>query len=338
VDLVDRFAQRFVELRVAHLVAQVVQQRAAEAGDDATVLRQFGASLGAAEAAGQSDDAQHLGMIHQRIEQAWRSRQRQLQHHLLALGQRVQILEDFLQQYLVGLGALGGLDVHFGLDDRHQSPGEHLAADVELLRDHGGDALAIGEVDDRPLLGAEHAQPLGAGEQGIEFGHRLHHLDAVRLVLQALVDLDEGDDAALDQRGRGRLAIDAAVHGAFEQDRAQHLLSTEGRRGDDAAAHRVDKAEHLLVVRPGAFLDAIALERLGRRTAALVERGDEAVTLGDLLLHILIQHLHIPSLMAPPLRQRENPIKRRLWPRRRHGAGHRPLLQAVSDAPAAPQE
>ena len=35
----------------------------------------------------------------------------------------------------------------------------------------------------------------------------------------------------------------------------------------------MDQAEHLLVIAPGAFLDAIALERLGRRTAALVERG-----------------------------------------------------------------
>ena len=44
-------------------------------------------------------------------------------------------------------------------------------------------------------------------------------------------------------------------------------------------AHLVDEVEHLLVARPGAFLDAIALERLGRGPARLVERGDEAVAL-----------------------------------------------------------
>src|SRR3546814_7985283 len=63
------------------------------------------------------------------------------------------------------------------------------------------------------------------------------------------------------------------------------LVAVEAGRGDDAAAHRVDQAEHFLIVRKGVFADAIALERLGRRTAALVERGDEPLTRFDLVEH-----------------------------------------------------
>ena len=111
--------------------------------------------------------------IRQRIEQAGLGGQRELEHHLLAFGQGVELLEDFLEQDLVGLGAFGRLDVHFGFDNRHQTAGQHLLADFELLRDHGGNALAIGEVDDRAFLGAEHAQALGAGEQRVEFSFAL---------------------------------------------------------------------------------------------------------------------------------------------------------------------
>src|SRR3546814_6161017 len=45
VDLVDRLAQRAVEFLVAHLVAQVGEQSAREAGDHAVVLRTLPAGL-----------------------------------------------------------------------------------------------------------------------------------------------------------------------------------------------------------------------------------------------------------------------------------------------------
>ena len=48
----------------------------------------------------------------------------------------------------------------------------------------------------------------------------------------------------------------------------------------------------------GAFLDAIALQRLGRRTAALVQRGDKSVTAGDFRHHFLVEHLHTPFVGA----------------------------------------
>jgi hypothetical protein len=70
--------------------------------------------------------------------------------------------EQLVQQDLVGLGTLGALDVLLGLQHRHQPGGEHLPADVELLLDDRGDALAVGEIDHRALLGAEHAELLRA--------------------------------------------------------------------------------------------------------------------------------------------------------------------------------
>ena len=276
-------------------MAQVIEQRAAEAGDDAAILGQLDTGFGTGKATRQSDDAQHAGMIHQRIEQTGLGRQRQFQHHLLVVRQRVERLDQFVEQDRIGFRAFRRLDVHFRLDDRHQPGGENLLTNFKLLLDHGSDAFAVGEVDDRTLLGAEHAQRLGAVQQHIEIGVRLHQLNAIGFILQPLVDLDEGHDALVDQRLRGGLAIDGAVHRALEQDRAQHLVAGEDGRGDDAAAHRVDQAEHFLVIGPSPLFDAIALERLGRRTAALVERGDETITVGDFLFHGLIQHLHIPS-------------------------------------------
>ena len=114
-------------------------------------------------------------------------------------------------------------------------------------------------------------------EQRVEVGHRLHHLNAVLLGLQALVDLDEGHDAAVDQRLRRRLAVDLPSIVRSNRIAPITLPRAEAGRGDDPRAHLVDEVEHLLVAGPRALLDAVALQRLGRGPARLVERGDEAV-------------------------------------------------------------
>src|SRR3712207_8186659 len=43
-------------------------------------------------------------------------------------------------------------DVDLGLEDRHQPGGQHLAADLELLRDDRLDAGVVRELDDGTLL------------------------------------------------------------------------------------------------------------------------------------------------------------------------------------------
>src|SRR6185503_1767231 len=195
------------------------------------------------------------------------------------------------------LGPVRTLDVRLRLDDRHHAMREHLPGDLELLSDADGDARRVRLVDYRTLFGAEHAQTLRSLEQLIEAGIRLHQLDSVLLRLEALVDLDEGNDAAVDQRLRGRLAVDGAVHRPLEQDCAQDLAVREAGRGDDPSAHLVDEVEHLLVAGPGALLDAVTRQRLGRGAARLVECGNEAVALPDLRFHLRLIH-HSPFLLA----------------------------------------
>src|SRR5262249_35249251 len=118
----------------------------------------------------------------------------------------------------------------------------------------------------------------------------------------------------VDQRLRNRLAVDLAVHRPLEQDRADDLAAGEAGRRDDAAPHLVDEAEHLLVVRPCAVLDAIALQRLGRGATRLVERGDESVASLHFRHHLLLVHRHpccssaaTPGSVRPSIHSRNAP-------------------------------
>ena len=200
------------------------------------------------------------------------------------------MFENFLSHQHVAFGPRGALDIDLGLEDRHHAFGQYLEPDLELLRYDRCDAGGIDRIDHRAFLGPEHAERLGLIEQCIEFGHRLHQLDAIGLVFQTLVDLDERHDTLFDQRSGHRLAIDSTVHRPFEQDRAEHFLAGEARRRNDPAAHVMDQREHFLLVGPGPLIDAIPLERLGGRSARLIERGDEALAAGNLLHHLWIEH------------------------------------------------
>ena len=289
-DFVDGRAERGVELVLGHLRAQIFEQSAAEAGDDAVVLGQFRASLGPRIAARQRHHAQHARVSHQRIEQARFHRQAELEHHFICARpktfKRVERLEQFFEQDLVDVRAGRAFDVHFGFEHRHQPGGEDLLPHFELLRDDRGDAFAVGRLDDRTLLGTEHAQRLRLCQQRIQIGHRLHQLDAIHLVFQAFVDLDERYHALGDQRLRHRYAIYGSIHRALEQDRAQDLVAVERLAANDPAAHVVDQAEHRIVARIFGFFNAIALERLGRRATRLVERCDKAVSASNLCGHV----------------------------------------------------
>ena len=133
---------------------------------------------------------------------------------------------------------------------------EHLAGNLELLarRARRCPSRLAALMTDRSLV-PNTPSAFARSSSAVELRHRLHQLDAVLLVLQALVDLDEGHDALVDQRLRGRLSVDRAVHRPLEQDRADHLAAAEAGRGDDPRAHLVDEVEHLLVAAPCALLD-----------------------------------------------------------------------------------
>ncbi len=108
VNLTDRLAECGIEFRVAHLLTQILQQRAAEAGDHAAILRQFPAGVRPAAATGKRHHAQHAGMIDQRVEQAGRFGNTELQHELVAARHGIQSLEEFLLQDLVGTRRASG--------------------------------------------------------------------------------------------------------------------------------------------------------------------------------------------------------------------------------------
>ena len=183
-------------------------------------------------------------MVDQRLVETVHRGQRQLQHDLPV--HAVQSLQDFIPQDLLGLGLVHDLDVHFRLQDRHQAVAQNLPPDGELLIDVRGDALGVGRVDHRAHLGAEDTLRDGAFQKIVQIAHRLHHLNAVGLVHQPLVALQERNHALVfPEIGGGGLALERAVHGHLEQDRADHLLAGEGRGAHDARPHLVDQVEHL---------------------------------------------------------------------------------------------
>src|SRR5215470_2405135 len=110
-----------------------------------------------------------------------------------------------------------------------------------------------------------------------QFGHGLHHLDAFFLVLEALVHLQERNDAfyAPEVIG-GRLFFDLPLHGVFEQDGPNNPLAGEAGAGDDARAHLVHEIKHLIVVGPGVVLDSVQGQRVRGAAAALIQRRDES--------------------------------------------------------------
>ena len=93
---------------------------------------------------------------------------------------------------------------------------------------------------------------------------------------------------------RRRHAVDVAVHGLLEQDGAHHLVASEGGRLDDPRAHLVNEVEHLRFIRPGAFVDAVKLERFRCRATRLIKRCNEAVLVRGLRGHFLV-HLFLLS-------------------------------------------
>ncbi len=222
-------------------------------------------------------------MVHDLLEEAVHAGQGELEDHRVVGAVARQPLEDaLLHPGLDGL-LVGGLDIHLGLEDRHQAGVEHLLADVELLVEDGGDAFGVVGLDDRALLGAEDALGPGLGQQLGQARDRLHHLHAVGLVLKALVDLQERHHGALvPQIGGGRDAVDLAVHRLLEEDRAEDAVVERGGL-DDSGAHLVHQVEHLVLVGPLVLGDAVQAQGLGGGASGLVQSGDEALALGHQL-------------------------------------------------------
>ena len=186
--------------------------------------------------------------------------QGQLEHHFGPCGQGAEMPCERLQKHLLGLSLVCDADRHFRLDNRDQSMAEDLPTHIELLCYDGLDPAGRGSVDNRAHLGAENTRRHGPRAKRIKVRHGLHQLHAVRLVLQPFVDLEKGHNAALfPEILRRRHAADLALHGHFEKDGPQHLVTGELGRLRDAGAHRVDHVEHLRVGAVFAFLHTVEL-------------------------------------------------------------------------------
>ena len=142
--------------------------------------------------------------------------------------------------------------------------GEDLLRHFKLLLHDCGDTGWRRFIDDRALFGSENALCFGALQQRIQIWHWLHHLNAIRLVLKTLINLQKRHDAAIAQSVWHWLAVRIAVHCALKQDGTQDLFAGKAWRCDDARTHVMDKSEHFFFGRISIFFDAITTKRLGR--------------------------------------------------------------------------
>ena len=227
---------------------------------------------------GQGDDTHDPRIVDEVGVQVGLAGNRQLEHDPGVVVKGVDVLTDVPVQQLLGLLLACGVDVHLGLEDRHQTSSAHLIAQLELLIHDPADTHLVVIDDDRAFLGAEDVLVLhGAVQQLVQTGDGLHHLDVVVLIGQALVDLEKGDDPlALPQEVGRRHALDLTIHRHLEEDRSKNVLTGECRAGDDPGTHLVHEIEHaVLVVAIGRLLDAIGTQGLGGRTARLIQCCDE---------------------------------------------------------------
>jgi len=283
VDGLARLVHGLRELLVALLGVHALCEGAAEAGDDRNILSEVLARLGAVIASRQGDDADCVRVRHQRQIEVRLSRQRQLEHDTLTGRQLPQALHQTIEEKPLALLLVGGLDVDLGLQHRHEALRQDLPAHLELLLHNRLNARDAGPLDHRALLRAEDARRHRLVQQGIQRRHLLHELHAVFLLLQALVDLQEGHHLlVLPQVLRRRLPTDLAVHGGLEEDGSDCPLAVELWIGDDAGPHLVHLVVHLLISRILGLVDAVQLEGLGRAAAALVQRRQESILKLDL--------------------------------------------------------
>lgn len=183
-----------------------------------------------------------------------------------------------------------GLLMETCTDDRHEAVADNLARHLELLLDDGRDAGLVGVCDDRahlvPKIPSSRPRARRASRSGIGF----KDLDAVFGGCFSLVDLEKRHDAALfPEVGGNWLAVDVAIHGAFEQDGGNDLVAGKGRRAHDADAHGVHQAEHFLVTMV-IGVGNVRGATLRCRTTALVQKVNESWRRADLVQHLRVHH------------------------------------------------
>ena len=287
-DAIDASSARLNSC-VALLRGEAFGQRPREARDHARIARKQRVRLVARVASRERDHTQHLRMPDEIRVEIVDGRNRELQHHLLLRTQGIEVLEEGRLEEPLRALLVRRVDVDLGLDDRHEAGRQDPAGrSSNCWATTSSMPLASAHFTTERILVPNTPLPLARASSASRSGHRLHQLHAVRLVGQALVDLQEWHHLLHGPQVVGTApALDLAVHRLLEQDRAQDAIAVERRAGDDPRAHRVDQVEHLLLARIGILLEAVQAERLRRAAATLIERGDEAS--GGLELLVLLR-------------------------------------------------
>ena len=209
--------------------------------------------------------------------------------HEFCIGRALgEVLLDDAAHDLLCHRLVRAVDVDLWLEDGDEALCDDLLAKCKLLVDDGTDAVRVCLLDDRAHLRAENVACVRAVKECAEVRDGLHELDAVRLGREPLVDLQDGDDALLLPEIVGRVEpVDLAVHRVLKKNGGKDLALVECGALDDARTHLVNARKHLLVAVVGTLFDAVCLQRLRRRAAALIECGDKALIVlhaGKLLL------------------------------------------------------
>ena len=286
VDAVDCLLEDGVEFIVALREAQILREGAREAGDEAVVAGELFVRIVHGVAAAECDDADDVAVLHDLCVEVVDGRDGDLEHDLGIGGQFCEVLLHAAEHDLLCLCFVGAVDVDLGLEDGDEPLADDLHADLELLVDDGADAVGVRLFDDGAHLCAEDVTLVRAVKQRVKPRDGLHQLNAVFLVRESLVHLEDGDNALLvPEKICREEAVDLAIHGVLKENCREDLVLVERGALDDAGAHLVNAREHLLLAVVGTLVDAVRLECLRRGAAALVECRDKALVM-----------LHAPEL------------------------------------------
>ena len=228
IDAVDGLFEDGVKFGVALTDAQLLCEGAGEAGDEAVVAREFFVRIVLRVAAAEGDDTYDVRVFHDTFVEVVDGRDGDLEHDLGIGGQLCEVLLHATEHDLLCLCLVRAVDVDLGLEDGDEPLADDLHADLELLVNDGADAGRVCLLDDGAHFRAEDVAFLCAIQQGVETRDGLHELDAVLLLGEAFVDLQDGDDALLGPKEvRSEETVDLAVHGVLKEDGREDLVLVE---------------------------------------------------------------------------------------------------------------
>mmetsp|Transcript_21965 Transcript_21965/g.55988 ORF Transcript_21965/g.55988 Transcript_21965/m.55988 type:complete len:242 (-) Transcript_21965:12-737(-) len=188
--LVQRGRELFLGLRRR----QPFKHRPTKACDHADRLRQPAARLRIVVAAGEADQAGHVGVRQQRHVDVRLVGQGEPQQDLLPGLEHLHARQQLQHQLLLATCLVPGIQLHRDLDERQHALGQDLPGNANLLPDELADAVPARSLDARPRLGPDGAQLQRLCQHLLQFGHLRHHAHPILLRPEALVNPHKGSN------------------------------------------------------------------------------------------------------------------------------------------------